>query len=60
MDEETEERQLLSKSVQLGKNQWRWLDAKAARTYRKSASDELRKIIDAAMEAETKEAAATA
>lgn len=51
-EEEQQKRDLVTRSVQLAPEQWKWLDALARRNYSRSAAAELRKIVADAMERE--------
>jgi hypothetical protein len=51
------QRRFKSRSIQLADEQWDWLDARAERTYSRSASAEIRQLVAAAMEEEARSAA---
>lgn len=59
-DNDERPRRLKSRSIQLGDQQWDWLDARAERTFSRSASVELRQLVSAAMEEEESRLSAAA
>jgi hypothetical protein len=48
-------RRLETKSIQLGVDQWLWLEARAERTYSRSAAAEIRRMVADAMEREARD-----
>jgi hypothetical protein len=52
--QEERQKRLKSRTIQLGDEQWDWLDRRAERTYSRSASAEIRQLVAAAMEEEAR------